>query len=165
MSRVLNRWVLVGVLVAVGIAGWATAWTIQQNSAAQNAALVDAGATADVQAQVSQALTRVLSYDFNDPQVTEDAAEQFLSGDAREEYDTLYATLKEQAPDQELVLTAQVQVTGVKELGEDEAELLVFLDQASRRATDEEASVSAAQLAVTAERDGDAWTITGLEIL
>ncbi|WP_293780717.1 hypothetical protein [uncultured Aeromicrobium sp.] len=165
MTRILNRWVLIGVLVAVGIAGWLTAWSIQQNAAAQNAALIDPGATADVQAQVSQALTRVLSYDFNDPKATEDAAEQFLTGAAREEYETLYTTLQEQAPGQELVLTAQVRVAGVKELRDDSAELLVFLDQTSRRAGDEEASVSAAQLAVSAERDGDAWTITDLEIL
>ena len=114
---------------------------------------------------MSQALTRVLSYDFNDPKATEDAAEQFLTGAAREEYETLYTTLQEQAPGQELVLTAQVRVAGVKELRDDSAELLVFLDQTSRRAGDEEASVSAAQLAVSAERDGDAWTITDLEIL
>lgn len=161
----MNQWVLVGLLFAVGVAGWAAAWGVQQNSAAQNNALIDAAATAEVQAQVSQALTRVLSYDFEDPQATEDAAERYLAGAAREEYETLYATLEEQAPDQQLVLSAQVQVAGVKQLDEDVAELLVFLDQASHRASDEEASVSAAQLSVTAERDGDAWTITGLQIL
>src|SRR5690606_19264406 len=122
VKRLMNRWVLVGALLVVGLAGWATAWAVQQNSAAQNAALIDPGATADVQAQVSQALTRVLSYDFEDPKATEDAAEKYLTGDAREEYDTLYESLKEQAPDQQLVLTAQVQVAGVKELRDDSAE-------------------------------------------
>ena len=82
--------------------------------------------------------------------------------EAREEYDLLFASLEERAPGQKLLLTAQVQVAAVKELRGDTAKLLVFLDQASQRATDDESSVSAAQLAVDAERIDGTWRITGI---
>ncbi len=160
-----TRWVVIGVLAVVGIAGWATSWYVYHGAASQNAALIEPAATAEVQSQVTQAITQVLTYDYNDPDVTEEAAQRLLAGDAYEEYETLYAALAEQAPDQQLTLTAQVQAIGVTELQDDRAEVLVFLDQSSRREGDDEASVSAAQIAVGAELDGDVWTITDLRVL
>jgi Mce-associated membrane protein len=153
---------LAAVLVALGAVGWWRSFDLRSAADTGNAALIDEQATADVQAQVGQALTQVLTYNYEDPESTEKAAKRALSGDAREEYDTLFAALRERAPDQQLVLTAQVQVIGVKELDDDSAELVVFLDQSSRRAADDEASVSAAQLAVDASKTGDTWKITGL---
>ena len=54
---------------------------------------------------------------------------------------------------------------GVKELRDDEATAVAFLDQRSERADDEEASVSAAQLNVTARRIGGAWRVVDFEVL
>ncbi|MEI5675083.1 MULTISPECIES: hypothetical protein [unclassified Nocardioides] len=88
-----------------------------------------------------------------------------LRGQAREQYDTLFESLAERAPGQQLTLSAVVQLAGVQELTKDKATLLVFLDQRSSRADDEEQSVSAAQLRVTAEQDGRTWVITGLQPL
>lgn len=150
------------VLVAVGAVGWVKTVDLRSSDSADNLAVVDASATARVQSEVSQALTQVLTYSYENPQVTEDAADALLAGDARTEYDTLFAELERRAPDQELVLSAQVQVAAVKELSGDEAELLVFLDQSSQRAADDEASVSAAQLSIDAERIDGTWKITGL---
>ncbi|WP_375001756.1 hypothetical protein [Aeromicrobium sp. CTD01-1L150] len=164
-ARSLVAFVLAAALVAAGIVGAAMAWQIRSSDAAGNLAVVDANATSEVQAEVSQALGAVLSYDHADPGPTEAAADSLLSGDAREEYDTLFASLQERAPDQELVLTAQVQAVAVKELDDDSAQLLVFLDQSSQRAADDEASVSAAQLSVQAEKQDGDWVITGLDPL
>lgn len=63
------------------------------------------------------------------------------------------------------MLTAQVQATAVKHLTDDKASLLVFLDQSSQRAKDKEATVSAAQLAVTARRVDGEWKISSLKPL
>lgn len=156
---------LVGALLVVGLLGWWMSYDLGSNEAADNSALIDAKATATVQSQVTQTLTKVLSYDYAEPAATEKAADRLLAGDARTEYDTLFATLQKRAPGQKLVLTAAVQVTGVKKLDGDTAELLVYLDQSSRRASDKEASVSAAQLAITAKRTGDLWKVTGLKPL
>ena len=151
-------------LVGAGVAFW-QADRARSTDHVGNRALVDDRATTDVQSAVAAALVRVLSYDYSNPAPTEEAADQLLAGRARAQYDTLFDQLKEKAPGQQLTLTAQVQVAAVKELRGNHAELLVFLDQASQRATDEEASYSAAQLTVQAERNDDVWRITGIEPL
>lgn len=153
------------VLLAVGLVGWWMSYDLRGDDSATNGAVIDSKQTAQVQASVSQGLARVLTYDFADPGSTEAAADAVLSGKARSEYDTLFASLQERAPGQQLRLTAQVQAIGVKELRGDTATLLVFLDQSSQRASDSESSVSAAQLSVTATKQGSTWRITGLKPL
>jgi Mce-associated membrane protein len=153
------------VLLAVGLVGWWMWFDLRGDDASDNRAVIDAKQTAQVQASVSQALGRILTYDFQDPATTEAAADAVLAGKARTEYDTLFASLQQRAPGQQLQLTAQVQAIGVKELRGDKATLLVFLDQSSQRAADKESSVSAAQLSVTAEKKDGSWKITGLKPL
>lgn len=165
IARKYGVTVVVAVMVIVGLLGWWMSVDARSGSAAQNHAVVDKTATAKVSAEVSASLTKVLSYDHSDPDTTEKAADELLAGDARKEYDTLYASLKERAPGQKLVLTAQVEASGVKELNDDTAKLLVFLDQSSQRAGDKEASISAAQLAVTAKKVDGKWKITELKPL
>lgn len=156
---------LAAVLLVVGLLGWYMSIDLQRSEAADNGAVVDSKTTAQVQASVSQALGRVLTYDYQDPASTEAAADELLAGAARTEYDTLFTSLQERAPGQKLMLSAQVQAIGVKELHGSTARLLVFLDQSSRRAKDDESSVSAAQLAVTAKKVGGVWKITQLKPL
>ena len=167
MTVIRRSWplALASLLLAAGLLGWWMAYALRSEPAADNAALIDTKATAAVQSGVSQALTKVLSYDYAKPQATQSAADKFLAGDARREYDTLLASLQKRAPGQQLVLTAVVKVAGVKEIDGDSAKLLVFLDQTSKRAKDSEASISAAQLAVTAKKSGQTWKVTSLRPL
>lgn len=157
--------VLAAVLLVIGLLGWWMFVDLRSAASSDNAAIVDTKTTAEVQASVSQSLTRVLTYDHADPKATSSAADAVLAGAARKEYDTLFASLQERAPGQKLMLTAQVQVAAVKHLEGDSAKLLVFLDQSSRRAGDKEASVSAAQIAVSAKKAGGTWKVTSLKPL
>jgi Mce-associated membrane protein len=156
---------VIAAMLAVGAVGWWMSFDLRSTSAALNGAIIDAKTTAQVQAEVSKGLTEVLSYDYADPGRTTSVLDSVLKGDARKEYDTLFAALQKNAPGQQLVLTATVQGAAVRELEGDTAKLLVFLDQSSQRATDKEASVSAAQLSVTARRTNGAWLITKLKPL
>ncbi len=64
------------------------------------------------------------------------------------------------------MLTAKVSTAGVTELEGDHAELLVYVDQSSRRAGEDQANVSAAQLSVTARKSSaGTWQVTGLRPL
>ena len=157
--------VAAAVMLIVGLLGLWMAFDATSSEAAENHAVVDKAATSKVQAEVSQALTRVLSYDHSNPGTTEEAADALLVGNARKEYDTLFESLQDRAPKQKLILTATVAAAGVKELTDDTAELLVFLDQSSRRADDKEASISAAQIAISAKKVDGAWRITELKPL
>ena len=162
------RGLVVGVSVALLIVAGVLVWqaqSLRDDPALENRALLDESIQDGVVAVVSRGLTQVLSYDYSQPYATRAFADQVLDGQAREEYDTLFASLQERAPGQKLTLTAQVQIAGVEELTPSRAELLVFVDQRSLRKKDDEASVSAAQLAVTAERKGASWVITGLKPL
>jgi Mce-associated membrane protein len=154
----------VALLVVAVVLAWQTR-TLQDDPALENRAQLDKAIQADVITVVSRGLTQVLSYDYNQPDATRAFADQVLDGQAREEYDTLFASLQDRAPGQKLTLTAQVQVAGVEDLTGSKATLLVFVDQKSFRKKDKEASVSAAQLDITAERKGATWVITGLKPL
>lgn len=152
-------------LVAFGAVGFWRGHQLHHTTSAQNLALTDASLTSQVQTQVSQALVKVLSYDYSNPAPTQQAAAALLSGKARTQYDTLFKTLQQKAPGQQLVLSAQVQSAAVKTLTGSTATLLVFLDQSSQRASDKQASVSAAQLEVDAARVGGGWKVTSLQPL
>lgn len=162
------RWLVAGLAVALLVVAAVLAWqthTLREDPALENRAQLDKAIQEDVITVVSRGLTQVLSYDYTQPEATRAYADQVLAGQAREEYDTLFASLQDRAPGQKLTLTAQVQVAGVEELSGSKATLLVFVDQKSQRKQDKEASVSAAQLDITAERKGTTWVITGLKPL
>lgn len=162
------RGLVAGLAVALLVVATVLAWqshTLRNDPALENRAQLDEAIEQDVISVVSRGLTQVLSYDYTQPEATRAFADQVLAGQAREEYDTLFASLQDRAPGQELTLTAEVQVAGVEDLKSSKAKLLVFVDQKSMRKKDKEASVSAAQLDITAERKGATWVITGLKPL
>ncbi|KQY56667.1 hypothetical protein [Nocardioides sp. Root140] len=168
-QRLLRRnalYVVAVVFLLVGAFGWLASLDSEEEApSADNHALTDKAATSEVSTEVSRALTGVLSYDYADPSVSQKIVDNVLTGDARKEYDVLLKNLQEKAPGQKLVLTAQVQAAAVKELNDDRATLLVFLDQTSKRVDDKEASISAAQLSIEARKVDGAWTITQLRPL
>jgi Mce-associated membrane protein len=149
-------------LAAAGVVFTLAARSAADDPAAANHALTDVGATADVTSAVTLALNRIFSYSYDKTEVTEQAARDVLRGEALATYDRLFAQVKEKAPAQKLVLTTRVTSSAVQELREGHARLLVFLDQAATRADNNSSSSAAAQLSVTAEREGNAWKITGL---
>ncbi|MEV4144305.1 hypothetical protein AB0J40_11585 [Amycolatopsis sp. NPDC049691] len=163
-----RQWLL-SLLVAVSVlfAGTGVAFTVAARSAADdpaaaNHALTDVGATAEVTSAVTLALNRIFSYSYDRTDVTEQAADDVLRGDARTTYDRLFAQVKEKAPAQKLVLTTRVTSSAVQEIRDGHARLLVFLDQSATRADNNSSSSAAAQLSVAAEREGNTWKITGL---
>ncbi|MEV6880083.1 hypothetical protein [Amycolatopsis sp. NPDC051128] len=149
-------------LAAAGVVFTVAARSADGDPAAANHALTDVGGTADVTSAVTLALNRIFSYSYDKTDVTEQAARDVLRGEARTTYDRLFAQVKEKAPAQKLVLTTRVTSSAVQELRDGNARLLVFLDQSATRADNNSTSSAAAQLSVTAEREGNAWKITGL---
>ncbi|WP_110206546.1 hypothetical protein [Nocardioides daejeonensis] len=152
-------------LLVAGGALWLRAHQLDNPPALDNAALVDTGATAQARTELAAALVGVFSYDYADPSASQEAADTFLADRARKEYDVLVGALLEQAPGQKLILSATVQDIGIKELRDDSVTAVAFLDQRSEREGEKEATVSAAQLDVTARRIGGAWVIVDFEVL
>lgn len=127
-----------------------------------NEALVDQAATSEVNGQVGDAVNRVFSYDFANTRKTEDAAGQVLTGKAIKQYNDLFATVKQQAPAQKLVVTTTVKSSGVTRLQGDHAQVLLFVDQNATRTTTGENNVGPAQISVDAVKDGDQWKIDSI---
>lgn len=165
MKRAAVSIVLFVVAVALVVVGTLLLTHPRSKGAPSNAALVDQRRTSQVVGQVSTALNQVLSYSFSDPQQNADAAKKWLAGDAVNQYKVLFTQLKKRAPGQKLTFVAKVVTAGVSSLEVDRAQLLVFLDQKSTRASDGASSVAAAQVLISAEQQGGTWRITELKPL
>ena len=153
----------VAALIVAGIA-FKKADDITSQPPADNLALYDASASGEVEAQVSTGLSRILSFDPQRPEATQAAADEFLRGKARQEFDQLFTVLADRGPKQKLRMTAAVSAASVQTLTEDTATVLVFLDQGTVRGTDGASSTGAAQVVVSAERDGTAWRVVEMDI-
>lgn len=148
--------------VALAVVGVVLLVTAPSGNADSNRAVIDEQATAEVIGQVDTGLQRVLSYRYSAPDATKAAAQQVLVGDAAHQYDVLFRALQKKAAGQQLTLSAHVVTAGVTTLTDSRAELLVFLDQVSTRASDGTTSTSAAQLRVAAVRRAGGWRISEL---
>lgn len=160
------RAVLAAGLVVVfgGLACWFAVETQHvRGGAAANAAYADTTTTSEVLGQVNDALVKVFSYAYDNPGPTDEAAAQVLGGAAKAQYQQLFAQVRAQAPAQKLVVRSQAVVSGVKMLDGDHATVLAFLDQSATRGDAGTDGTSAAQLTVTAERQGGRWIVTDLK--
>ncbi|MEV4647566.1 hypothetical protein [Saccharopolyspora sp. NPDC049357] len=160
-------WVLWGataLLFALAIFFGVSTYTTYNTGPAANEALTSAGETSEVNGQVSDGIEKLFSYDFNDTAKTENAAKDLLVGSAVQKYDELFALVKQQAPQQQLIVTTTVKNSAVTRLEGDRAEVLVFVDQHAMRANTGESNIGPAQLSVSAEKQGDKWKITQLTL-
>ena len=157
--------VLTAAFVVIGVAFLVRTNQLNDQSASSNRALSDGKRTSEVIGEVSTALNQVFSYDYRKPQVAEAAAKRWLTGSAPAQYQTLFDQLEKLAPGQQLTFVAKVSVAGVTSLHGTHAELLVFLDQQSTRASDGQSSISAAQVRIGAVRDGNVWRIDDIHPL
>jgi Mce-associated membrane protein len=144
----------------------ATVWfLVNQKPPADNSALVDTATTSQVKGQVRTAIENSFSYDYTDTARTEKAARNVLVGDAMRQYEQLFGQVRTQAAAQKLVLVSTVRAVAVRELHNDDATLLVFVDQQAVRTGDNGNTSTSAQLRVVAHRTADTWRVTGLTVL
>jgi Mce-associated membrane protein len=163
-SRVLTMLgAAVVVLAAFGV--WATiaAHSLRASATTQNSALADQPATSEVSRQVSQAVATIFSYSYTDTARTRQAAQSLLTGPAVRQYNSLFALVQRDAPQQKLIVTTRVTDTGVEFLTGDRARVLVFANQQDTRAGTHQSSYGGAMFAVTAVRSGTRWQINNID--
>ncbi|HEV2778078.1 MAG TPA: hypothetical protein VGX25_01630 [Actinophytocola sp.] len=155
---------LVAALALGGTGTWflLRAHELRATAAASNRALVDPAATAELAASVTQALNRIFSYAYDRTEVTEQAATEVLRGSALDTYRRLFGEVRRLAPEQKLVLSTRVSDVAVQHLAGDHGQVLAFLDQSATRVDNNTTSAAAAQLSVTAKREGGKWVIIEL---
>ncbi|MEW2518356.1 hypothetical protein [Actinacidiphila alni] len=151
-----------------GLAAWSAgkAADLRDSAATGNSALTDTARTSEVKGSVTQAVNAVFSYNYADTARTDDAAERVLTGKAVQQYATMLAQVRAQAPKQKLVLTTTVTDTGVELLDGDRARVLVFADQSNTstaKAANDATTYAAAMFAVDVVRQGGSWKISAID--
>jgi len=152
--------------VVLGALGaWATAGAhdLRANSAAANGALVDASATQAVKRDVTSAVNTIFSYSYADTGRTQAAAQAVLTGAAIQQYNQLFALVKQDAPKEKLVVTTRVTNIGVELLAGGRARLLVFANQQDTMTGTKKTSYGGAMFAVTAVTTGGTWKIENID--
>ncbi|NHD16585.1 MULTISPECIES: hypothetical protein [unclassified Actinopolyspora] len=164
VRTVLTAVLLVLALGFGGLAYWfhQTAHALRHEGPSANAALVDEATTSEVKGQIGSAVEKLFSYDYSNVGKTDKAAENLLVGEAVEQYDKMFKTVREQAPKQKMKLTSTVARSGVTLLEGDRAEVLVFVNQEATSAKSDEGGMYPAQLTVQAEKRSGEWKISGM---
>ncbi|MGI5504406.1 hypothetical protein [Lentzea sp. CA-135723] len=160
------NWTLPVALVVVGLllGGLATFFLVKSRSVSYDEALVDAGATSEVNGQIREAVEKSFSYNFADVDSTEKAAKELLTGKALCQYNAVFGPVKEVAPQQKLVVTVRVVSSAVSSLKDGHATVLVFADQVTTRTTDNQTGGGTAMLRVSAVDDSGRWKIDNMEM-
>ncbi|MFG3166401.1 hypothetical protein [Streptomyces sp. NPDC048200] len=149
------------VLLAAGVTFLNAAHQTRSTPSAENHALTDTEATNRVAGDVDNALARIFSYTPKGTDATEKSARSVLTGRAARQYGELFDRVRSDLAEQKVSLTTVAVRTGVVELHDGTARLLVFLDQTSRR--DAKETYAAAQLSVTARFENDRWRIADIQ--
>ncbi|MFF7153129.1 hypothetical protein [Streptomyces sp. NPDC008139] len=151
-----------------GLAAWSAgkASDLRDSVASGNTALTDTARTSEVKGTVAQAVNAVFSYNYADTARTDDAAKRVLIGKAVQQYATMLAQVRAQAPAQKLVLTTTVTDTGVELLDGDRARVLVFADQSNTstaKSANAATTYAAAMFAVDAVHQDGTWKIASID--
>ena len=138
---------------------------VRDTPAARNTALVDIGTTAQVSQQITAALKTVYSFDYTRLDQNEAAARAVITPSFADQFDQLFRQVRELAPQQQAVVTATVNLVGVRSIDGDTATVLVFLDQQATRAQagDGPQQLAAGRLTVTAQRSDGVWKIAAVD--
>ena len=151
------------ILGGFGIWAMVHASSLRAQSAQQNAALIDPAATSAVRAQIDSAVQTIFSYSYANTGATREAAQQLLTGAAIQQYNSLFALVRQQAPAEKLVVTTTVTNSGVELLTGDQARVLIFVNQQDTRAGTSQTSYGGAMLAVTAVFQAGRWKIENID--
>ncbi|WP_433289845.1 hypothetical protein ACQPZQ_40905 [Pseudonocardia sp. CA-142604] len=140
---------------------------LRHTPAAANSALVDVGTTAEVSGQLTDALQTIYSYDFARLDENERAARAVITPEFADQFNRLFAQVRDLAPQQQAVVSATVTLSAVKEITGDRAVLVAFMDQQATRAAADDGQptqlAAAGRLTVTGQKIDGRWKIAGVE--
>jgi Mce-associated membrane protein len=134
------------------------------NPTASNTAYVDTGTTAAVVNDVVNAMQKVLTYTYANPNQTAQDAQNLLTGTAQCQFNELYKTVRSEAPAQKITVTASVDPknSGVEMIQDDQARLLLMVYQESTRGSNGQQATSEGVLEVGAIKQGDNWKVDNI---
>ena len=139
---------------AVGVATWA-AFAVPSPASVE-------GSTRTAQAAAERAIVPVLSYDAATLDEDQAAGAAYLTAGYREDYDQLYAVIRENAPAVGTVVTTEVVSSGIVRSGTDRVQVLLFVNRPTTNNQQKQPVVYRDQVTVTMVRVGDSWLVDDL---
>jgi Mce-associated membrane protein len=112
--------------------------------------------------QVTNAISRVYSYNYTTLPADEAAAKAVITGKFADEFGRVFEPVKQLAPQEQAVLKSTVPAAGVLQLQGDRARLLMMVNQAGVRGTDKQPTGATARLVVDAQKVDGQWKIAGV---
>jgi Mce-associated membrane protein len=157
---VVPGWLLVGMavltLVVAGIAGYLWLRVPSDSSVAD--------ATSAAQAAAERAVVPVLSYDAAHIDESQAAAQPYLTGDYRKEYDKLFdGIIAQNAPSTGTVLTAELVRSSVVRASDDRVQVFLLVNQTRTNKKDTEPQLYKNWVTVTMEKVGSDWLVADME--
>jgi len=158
--RVVPAWLLIGLAVAVlVVAGLATYVYVAKPS---DQSVADA--TAAAQSAAERAVVPILSYDAKNLDDSRAAAEQYLTGDYRKEYDQLFdGIIKQNAPSTGTVLEAQLVRSSIVRADPDRVQVFVLVNQTRTNNKVTQPQVYKNWVTMTMEKVGSDWLVAGMD--
>jgi Mce-associated membrane protein len=148
----------------VGLAGLVAAALVVAGvlvSKPSDAAVADD--TQAAQAAAERAIVPLLSYDAHHLDQSESAAEPYLTSSYEQQYQKLFAVIRQNAPRTGTVVRARYVASGIVRSGTDRVDVLVFVDQATRNKQHPKVPVVYKnQVTVTMAKVGGQWLVDGL---
>jgi Mce-associated membrane protein len=170
VSALLKPPVLVAVLLVLAALGGAGAYYLEGKASEAslayptvNQALIDKAATAQVTADVSRAIEAAYSYDSTELDVDENRALSFLTGSYVDQFKQNFDQVRQLGPQARLSLQSKVSAIGVETLSDDNAKLLVMLNQIGRRNDHAQPLTAGVRLSVSAEKVDGQWKVSEVE--
>lgn len=122
-------------------------------------------ARTEARAVAEEVVPRLLSYDHTNIAEEVDARAQEVGGRFKEDYLSLVRDIVIPASDREqLVTQTSTAAVGASEnAAPGRVQLMMFLNQTSTRAGQEEPTLSGSRVQVTMEQEGDRWLVSGLD--
>jgi Mce-associated membrane protein len=152
-------WVLV---VVAGLVAGALVMAGVLLSRPSDAAVADD--TQAAQAAAERAIVPLLSYDAHHLDQSAAAAHPFMTANERQQYDKLFAVIRQNAPRTGTVVQAKYVASGIVRSGPDTVDVLVFVDQATRNKQHPRVPVVYKnQVTVTMTKVGGQWLVDDLK--
>lgn len=120
-------------------------------------------AAADARSAAERAVVPVLSYDHRTLEEDQAEAHEWLTDSQREEYDELFALIRENAPSTRTVVEVEVVTSAIVRAGEERTEVLLFVNRPTTNKANQDPIVYKDQVTLTMERVGDEWLVDDLK--
>ena len=120
--------------------------------------------TQAAQAAAERAIVPLLSYDAHHLDQSAAAAHPYMTTNERQQYDKLFAVIRQNAPRTGTVVQAKYVASGIVRSGPDAVDVLVFVDQATRNKQHPRVPVVYKnQVTVTMAKVGGRWLVDDLK--